>query len=69
MRDYSTIGKRRRAGKMGRCGTIGSQLLPTPPGPQEHAANVEFMAKCLFGAPAEALGVQGLIAEVSLDDV
>ncbi len=43
--------------------------LPPPPGPQEHAANVEFMAQCLFGLSAKQVGVQGLIEEISLDDV
>ncbi len=31
--------------------------LPAPPGPQEHAANVDFMAHYLFGIPANALGI------------
>ena len=43
--------------------------LPTPPGPQEHAANVEFMAECLFGVSAKQLGIQGLIERVSCDDI
>ena len=65
MRDYSTAGKRRRAGTMGRYGTIDPEPLPAPPGPQEHRSNVELMAYCLFGCPVDALG----LTEVTLDDV
>ena len=46
--------------------TIDPEPLPAPPTPQEHHANVEFMAECLFGLPAEALGLP--TTRVTLDD-
>ena len=50
---------------MGRNAPETEEPLPTPPRPQEHAANVEFMAECLFGVSAEQLG----LTEVTVDDI
>lgn len=56
---YDPIARVRRflGAVLRRRATIDPEPLPAPPSPQEHHANVEFMAECLFGLPMNELGL------------
>lgn len=55
MRDYSTAGKRSRAGTMPRSEAIEGKPLPAPQTPEELHASADYMAELLFGLPLNAL--------------
>ena len=65
MRDYLTRVWQYLGVVMGPQAPERDEPLPAPPTLQEHHANVEFMADCLFGLTAAELG----LTAVPRDDI